>query len=1346
MSYGLPGSVKTELAATQFALPVYCVRITRKNDTQRWAEQSVTFNDGTGSQAYTARLKSLTGMDYSVGELKQVSITVANIDGAVTTLDRSESFAGAKFEVIAYLPGINEYFIPWAGWCDEITELSQEHATITAYASTAVLNVQIPKRAITLQCNWEFGNTANYVNEKNFEGSECPYQRVSTVGFTATLEGALDATTDPVTFNAVWSSAADTAGAQFKQSDVIKIGTEQMLITNSPGDPDVNHKQSLTVSRGYGGTTKATHADLDTILYANCLYSVDACTRRGMFGNNSSDAFSGRNRNYFGGFPFITGYQSGRFVTQRGGKATPLRVPFNGNESAYGSALPLVYGRCRISAPILMVAKAEGDFLSTLWAVAEGLLATNASDDSQTTTENAYTNGHNGIFVNGVTRHDQRFPNDIYNGQMDQPEPGVNFFPSGAGQIDDFIINRLGFWGTARVGIRINTKNNPSVDVSGQSVTGAMDIAYGRVHRVYSDTSTHVKRATANGSTAGTNGAWVLMDVMTSKRGGGGLDHGRLNIQSFIDVAAHCDTNVTSTFDGSTVKRWTFNGLIDQRKSFAEWVHLISLSMYCLPPFVDKDGKLKIKALKSETLSGLPVFSSSVASSARNILWDGSRSSLNKFRRPVSEIPNEIRGNFVDRNDYARVTLIIADREAQRDLGKKLGDQSSRVISKSVDLPGVTTQDEAARILTLILRAGEYGKGGLSNNLMVRFRCFYRDACDLEIGDVIEVEDDLLNSNERYFRVVSFSDMPIAINDGGFAFAREVEAVLHANAIYDDKSLTVTRFDRIDAPDAFDAEPPAVTGFSVTETGAFDGNNIPVSMLTFAYTEPSPKKDFKSVVILRSKDLLGVPDGKWDEVIELFNPGTTITYPVTGDTEWFAAVSKSLSDLLPDVNTFLADGVTYKYPRVSLLVDGINDAGLCSAISPTVSIKTSATDIIGGNELRVEWQNPTTNATTLWGFLILVHDASTLPSITKVDTGTAGALVAGTAVLTDATKSWTVNAYANKFLTVFDPARSGTPSWEWEGLIILAKITSNTATTITFETPNPNVRRDLTSLRYAVIDGSELYWNKVRYMSKTEMDQNFNGVVQVAGAARTRQYWVPAIGNAPNYVWVVLCNMHGVGPAVAASPVTPTGIREEELKDSAVSTPKLVGTAAGNGAVTAIKTNVVNLGDITLSLGTVQTGLLRTASSGARVELDSTNGFRAFSGAALRTQIPVSGAAGDVLTTVVQGLTNGVSMQSNNGSQAVVVDNTKITLASTGGVDSSTAGSMAFASGQGIKDSGTNSAFVVTSTVAQVYANTGTQVAEFGTGNLKLYVNGGFRTVLVDAADLGSGTKNYLYY
>jgi hypothetical protein len=127
------------------------------------------------------------------------------------------------------------------------------------------------------------------------------------------------------------------------------------------------------------------------------------------------------------------------------------------------------------------------------------------------------------------------------------------------------------------------------------------------------------------------------------------------------------------------------------------------------------------------------------------------------------------------------------------------------------------------------------------------------------------------------------------------------------------------------------------------------------------------------------------------------------------------------------------------------------------------------------------------------------------------------------------------------------------------------------------------------------------------------------------------------------YAWAAVHSVFGLGKlAGPAGPASYGGINIFEMGAASVGTGQLVGSGAGTGAVTAAKTNIVNLGDITIALGTVQPGLFQTAPTGQRVLIDATNGFRGFDGSSnLVTQIATDGSitsTGMVGNTLIGGL------------------------------------------------------------------------------------------------------------
>lgn len=697
----------------------YLFDLELRSGTRYWDRRGESFDGHT----YEPRIVNCSDIAFAAGDTNQVTLTIANTDGAITGIDQSESLYGCRLTIRQYVPDAGLAQVVWSGWLEEMTDLGVDTATFTAYSDTPGMKTQLPRRKIQVTCPSEFANVTNAKSITQFDGSECRYQfgKVSQafpspVGFHAALVG--DITAFDVTLTVLLSDV--TSGMVFKVSDQIRISnedgiTDELMNIIGVAAPSGSN-QDITVIRGVRDTVPAPHGDNTQIYFANCQKSTDACKCRGMYGNNPLDYFGSgpfatyltdgagavkRMRNYFAGFPIITGYEYGKFAVQAGVKPQMQRVIFAGNQSAFDSVLPLIYGRARQASPIMLVANPVGNFLNAMFIVCEGTLATNATDNSQTNWWEAYMPDPNPrtdasgspiadryIRVNGALRHttgdisDYETNNGIQgsNGCQDQIEPGKAFFPEvvdlcgtdGNGHLvgapDNAVGARLGFWGSAWVVVSIDTRANPSVDISGSSVTGVMGVAFGKLVRsyvwsgiaqagasglitldagasavdnfytnawleivggtgvgqscqlnIYSGTT---KQASTLGTPmpinpdatsqfqiyferATTIPAEVLMDLMCSRRAGAGANAAGLNIPAFLALAAANNTGVPDTVNiGDTVPRWTFNGIIGQTKSYDEWVSIVAMGCSSTRPFVDAAGLYKVTPLQAHVGSG----------------------------------------------------------------------------------------------------------------------------------------------------------------------------------------------------------------------------------------------------------------------------------------------------------------------------------------------------------------------------------------------------------------------------------------------------------------------------------------------------------------------------------------------------------------------------------------------------------------------------------------------------------------------------------------------------------------------------------------------------------------------
>ena len=231
-----------------------------------------------------------------------------------------------------------------------------------------------------------------------------------------------------------------------------------------------------------------------------------------------------------------------------------------------------------------------------------------------------------------------------------------------------------------------------------------------------------------------TNRAWCLLDLLTNKRYGLGVDHSRFVLSEWTALADWCDESVPGVDElGSPIliTRSTFNGVVDARTAQQ------TLGDFCMmgrftPPFQDQ-GKLRVLPMREDEVpADFSAFKGPIIADydndmlpgvRQNILWDGGKSTLMYSIKNDSEVPNEIKFTFNDHNyDDTERPLVFQDLQAQLLAGRAAGDLSFRVVSKSYAGMGINNLSEAARIGTMLLYYGENDAGGLKNNFTVKFQ------------------------------------------------------------------------------------------------------------------------------------------------------------------------------------------------------------------------------------------------------------------------------------------------------------------------------------------------------------------------------------------------------------------------------------------------------------------------------------------------------------------------------------------------------------------------------------------------------------------------------------------------
>jgi hypothetical protein len=274
--------------------------------------------------------------------------------------------------------------------------------------------------------------------------------------------------------------------------------------------------------------------------------------------------------------------------------------------------------------------------------------------------------------------------------------------------------------------------------------------------RVYSDDVTYIETWTSNR-------AWQIARLLCEKKWGYGLDYSRLNIQSFIDAAAWCDTYVTFVDPDGTewphVRAESHVELVGRKVQ--QQIDDLCLAGFLSRPFIF-DGKICIeplRALTTDELAAVPVFTDEGEN--RNVIVETHGgveiSSLTFSRKSDLDLTNRIECQYDDAfNAYVQTPLNpVEDIDAELHAGRIVGDFSRKKNKKEYTLLGTVYKAQGIKTAWGIMDRGEYDEGGLQNNLRISFKCWFADALDVHPHKVIKYESSqLARYPYTYFRII----------------------------------------------------------------------------------------------------------------------------------------------------------------------------------------------------------------------------------------------------------------------------------------------------------------------------------------------------------------------------------------------------------------------------------------------------------------------------------------------------------------------------------------------------------------------------------------------------------------
>lgn len=557
------------------------------------------------------------------------------------------------------------------------------------------------------------------------------------------------------------------------------------------------------------------------------------------------------------------------------------------SDTIYGQVLAEIYTDADMEVPGHIAAGIdEGDFYAALGVVGEGELT-------------AYGTGH-------------RLDTQLHHG------PGGLGLEESLGadpNSDPFDIDELSVFGPERAGgtafVMIRRINEPGLQIS-QLAEHDMIVVVNQGLKGFT--------WSAPGSrTSGvllTNPIWVALNAFLKglylDKDTAANQEEAFVAQSAVDMAAICDTLVSRIVGSGTVKQYLFKGALNVEKPLRDW--LSEILACCLGYFTFEFGKLKF---------GIRNDSSTIeAFTEGNIVWRTLRSN------PYKPSFNHITGHFGDEEfAFGANSVELYDIDHAKLIGFK---GQPRYEKQDINFVGVSTKDQAARLITTMLREQ---LGGLDSTewRKAREHSFKTTALALAVepGMVVSItHPDVIGGGPVEMRVES-----LRLNED---FTIDVLGRTTTNGMYD---LTVgpkpadVQADPLpgEAPPDLSAGP--VTNLSASEDGFVEEDGTVRSEVTMSYDEPSPIAAFAGVKVFGARLDTHLTNDTGNRTEEPFEITEIPKNDAPSDRRWLmdtlpvvAGVSGAMRLFVPSFNNNGKLNDVLTAPSVDVLLDGKDSA------------------------------------------------------------------------------------------------------------------------------------------------------------------------------------------------------------------------------------------------------------------------------------------------------------------------------------------------------------------------------------------------------------------------------------
>lgn len=291
------------------------------------------------------------------------------------------------------------------------------------------------------------------------------------------------------------------------------------------------------------------------------------------------------------------------------------------------------------------------------------------------------------------------------------------------------------------------------------------------------------------------NPAYCLLDFLTNKRYGLGIDKDKIDLNSFISVANYCDEKV----DGEP--RFRLDYVMDTRKSSLDYLQEILATFRSF--LIYSSGELRLKADKEEEavqsfdMDNIVIDSFSYNKTSKD---DRYNQVIVEYTEP-SENWSTIGAQFANDSDISQ----------------------RGIVEKEFQLMGINRFEQAGRLARFYQKKSKYCSTFASWKAGI-------DSLHCEVGDIVKVSHDLPGWVDKKFRILEISEEE---NDEMRITAQE-----HYDAIYSDDGVVQQVKKDTTLPNPFEA-PAEVKDISLSEFGYLNQDGTHIANIDLTFKKPN---------------------------------------------------------------------------------------------------------------------------------------------------------------------------------------------------------------------------------------------------------------------------------------------------------------------------------------------------------------------------------------------------------------------------------------------------------------------------------------------------------------------------